>query len=730
MSKERTQPHNFTQQNGQPKMNAEFFRLQGLATEIIVEATIGGRPQILYWGPLLEYASPNDIASLSVRQWAHGGTAIDIQASLSNEFGAGLTGPSGFVAHREGKDWATIFRVTSVDKTSDYSIRITCEDCNTKVRAAYFISINPYTDVITSRIRIENTSDYPLFIDWCAAICFPLDYRFVNLMTFTGRWAQEFQTQDVPRARGSYVRENKSGRTSHDNFPGIVAAAKSTSENLGPCAGFHLGWSGNHRLRVDSHSDGRSFLQMGELFLPGEMVLACGEQYETPALYAAWSESGLNTLSQRFHSHVLNSVMDKRIASKPRPVHFNTWEAIYFDQSEDKVLDLAEKAASVGAERFVLDDGWFGGRRNDAAGLGDWRVSKDVYPQGLGRIADRIRELGMEFGLWFEPEMVNPDSELYRLHPDWILEAKGVEQVPFRNQYALDLTRPDVVDYLFESISAIVEEYAVAYIKWDMNRDIHHPGSAGRSAIHSQTHSVYSLIEKLRRRFPQLEIESCSSGGARADYGILSRTDRLWLSDSNDAGDRQQIQRGASYFFPLAVSGAHIGPKTCHITRRVYNMEYRAATALFGHMGIELNLDEESPEDLQILAAAVNLYKKHRSLIHTGDYSRLEHSDYLNVAGVVSKDKSEAIFSCAKTKGHGATLPDRLRFAGFEPAKEYLMRIIWPTKDISITAPSIIETANLLGAGLTVSGEALLTHGVQLPLMYPDSCIIYHFQSL
>ena len=225
-------------------------------------------------------------------------------------------------------------------------------------------------------------------------------------------------------------------------------------------------------------------------------------------------------------------------------------------------MALAEKAAWVGAERFVLDDGWFGARRNDKAGLGDWWVSKDVYPRGLGPLAEHVRALGMEFGIWFEPEMVNPDSDLYRAHPDWILEARGVEQVPFRGQYTLDLTRREVADYLFEKMSAIVGEYGVAYIKWDMNREIHHPASEGRAAIHRQTSAVYALMERLRANHPALEIETCSSGGARADFGVLRYTDRFWLSDSNDALDRQAMQRGASYFFPLNVTGSHVGQRS------------------------------------------------------------------------------------------------------------------------------------------------------------------------
>lgn len=709
---------------------SEFVVLKTELTELVLKTGSGSRPHILYWGPALKNTTAEELALLSVRQWARGGAAVDVASSLSNELGAGVQGPPGFIAHRNSTDWAAIFEVSKVEQLSATSVRIVCDDPNTNIQAIYDLIIDPVSHVLSATTNITNRGGTPVTIDWCSALCMPLDRRLTRLKAFTGRWAQEFQDQEIPAFRGSYLRENKSGRTSHDNFPGLIAMADFTSEKSGPATGFHLGWSGNNRVRADRHSDGRAFVQMGELFYPGELEIAEGETYRTPTLFAAWSENGLNSLSQQFHNHLINNVMDQRIDKKSRPVHYNTWEAVYFDHSEEKLIALAEKAAQVGAERFVLDDGWFGSRRNDKAGLGDWWVSKDVYPNGLGPLTKKVRELGMEFGIWFEPEMVNPDSDLFREHPDWILEADGVEQVPFRDQFSLDLTRKEVFEYLFEKMSTIISEYDVAYIKWDMNREIHHPGSAGRGAIHNQTNAVYALMQRLRETHPKLEIESCSSGGARIDYGVMQYADRFWPSDSNDALDRQEIQRGASYFFPLKVMGTHVGPRQCHITGRTLSMEFRAATAFFGHMGMELNLLEETDSDLKILQSAIELHKKHRELLHGGDFVRLDSSEYLNVVGVVAGDKKEAIFSCAKTTGHNTTLPGRFRFTGLDPEKHYRVRIIWPTEGFSETAPSIVDAADLLGKGSIFSGEALLLHGIQLPLMYPETCIFYHFEAV
>ncbi len=718
-----------------PLIDADYVRLSASDTEIIIYTKKGERPYIVHWGPRLAHSSAEELIALSNRQWAHGGPAMDIGQSLSNELATGVAGPSGFVAHRQGDDWATIFTVEHVRDDIGNQVRIICSDLNTGLKAIYDIKLDPLSNVALATTSISNDGDKPINIDWCVALCMPIDESLTTLKSFTGRWAMEFQEQAVSIFRGSYVRENKSGRTSHDNFPGLIAMSANASESSGRVVGLHLGWSGNNRVRMDRHSDGHNSVQMGELFHPGEMVLAPGQSYTTPILYAAQSENGLSDLSQKFHQCLNASVMDGRIANKPRLVHYNTWEAVYFDHSEDRLTALAEKAAEVGAERFVLDDGWFGSRRSDQSGLGDWWVSKDVYPNGLEPLADKVRSLGMEFGIWFEPEMVNPDSDLFRAHPEWVLEAKGVEQIPSRQQYVLDLTRPEVSEYLYEKISKIVDDLGVTYIKWDMNRDIQHPGSgstenAGRGAIHKQTKSVYALIDRLRKASPELEIESCSSGGARADYGILRYTDRIWLSDSNDALDRQKIQRGASHFFPPNVLGSHVGPKQCHITKRTLSMELRAATAIFGHMGMELDLLSESAEDLETLKQGIAIYKQHRNVLHNGKFYRLDTPDYLNVMGSVSLDQQAALFSCAKTDGHATTLPGRLQFPGLDKTRRYRLKIIWPVSDFVVTKPSIVDTLDLSDEGSVFSGEALTVYGIQLPLLYPETCIIFALQSI
>ncbi|MEM7703736.1 MAG: alpha-galactosidase [Pseudomonadota bacterium] len=704
----------------------QFYELRAGGALIAIEATVGMRPIILYAGPDLPGVKAGDLATLATRQHSPGSASVPLRGSLINEIGTGVSGPSGLVAHRAGQDWAIDLRIECVEVADDHTIAIVCRDANLLVTSRHVLSIDPETGLLTCSTTIGNEGDNTLELDWCAALCLPLDPRLDRILNFTGRWSGEFEIERIGEFQGSIVRENKAGRTSHDAFPGGFATTCETNETQGLAVGYHLAWSGNHRSRVDRHSDGRSYVQMGEMAFPGEIRLERGDTYRTPDFHAAWSENGLNGVSHAFHDFLTGSVLDARAFSKPRPVHYNTWEAVYFNHDEETLIKLAEAAAEVGAERFVLDDGWFGSRRHDGAGLGDWWVSKDIYPNGLHPIAERVRELGMEFGLWFEPEMVNPDSDLYRAHPDWVLQAEGVEAVPFRGQLTLDLTKREVSDYLFDKITQLVSEYDIAYIKWDMNRDTNHPGSSGRGAMHRQTRAVYALLQRLREAHSSLEIESCSSGGGRADFGIMRHTDRIWTSDNNDARQRQHIQRGATHFFPLRVLGSHVGPKRCHITGREFSMAFRVASAVFGHMGMELDLRDESETDLKILKSGIRLYKQHRELLHTGRFLRLDSAKKTNLVGVVSHDQGEALFSYAKLEAELPTLPASVHFAGLDPQRSYRVRMVWPKINPSISWPSIVDVADLLGEGIVASGAALMGHGIQPPLTFPDTCLFYH----
>jgi alpha-galactosidase len=711
----------------------DHVRIDAEDMTLIVACAIGAPPHFLHWGKRLSSAlDAADIEALSTRQGMHGAADRDIGASFALEPGLGLLGPPGFSAHRAGKDWGSLFLVQSVEHDED-GVRISCTDFNTALRLDYRIVVDAATGVMTLGTTLTNDGtngdNTPLDLVEMATACLPIPQKMNDIIGFTGRWTQEFHRERFSRFAGAYLRENRRGRTSHDSFPAVILCTADTNEAMGEAYGIHLAWSGNHRVRVDSLSDGRVFVSLGALLLPGEVRLAPGESHVGPQIVAGYAAQGLSQLSQKFHRHVRQNILRPSTRSKPRPVHYNTWEAVYFDHDLDRLKGIADRAAAIGVERFVLDDGWFGARRNDAAGLGDWTISDAVYPDGLAPLVDHVTGLGMEMGIWFEPEMVNPDSDLYRAHPDWVLRLPGIPQMPFRNQFVLDIARREVSDYLFNAIDRILTDHAIGYIKWDMNRDLSHPGDAvGKANVHAHVLALWALLDRIRAAHPHVEIESCASGGGRIDYGILSHTDRVWTSDTNDAIDRQAIQRGASMFFPLEVLGAHVGPKRCHVTGRTLSLGIRAATALMGHMGLELNVLTEPNADLEELKKAIALYKDHRGLLHSGMLYRIDTPQHLTAMGVVALNLQTALFSVGYMTGTVHVLPDRLYCVGLDPAVRYCVRLVWPQGWTAVKAPSVVETLNFTGDGHIVSGEALMTIGLQLPVALPETVLLFHLR--
>ncbi len=708
----------------------DHLRFDADDSTLVMSCATGQLPSILYWGARISGgAFVEELEQLALRQGMHGVADVSHPLSLAMEPGLGHPILQCFSAHRAGKDWGCLFVVCKVEANAD-GARIICRDERTKLGLDYRIDLDPATGVVRIASKLTNYGDQPLDLTEIATACLPVPASMSDIIGFKGRWTQEFGRERVTRGSGTYLRENRSGRTSHFSYPALLLSGAETNESNGEVYGLHLAWSGNHRLRVDTLTDGRVVASMGALLFPGEIRLAPGESYASPEIVAAYSADGFSALSRKFHTHVRDKLLRPAMRAKPRPVHYNTWEAIYFDHDTDKLKEIATRAASLGVERFVLDDGWFGARRDDAAGLGDWVVSDAVYPEGLKPLVDHVTGLGMEFGIWFEPEMVNPDSDLYRAHPDWVLQIDGVEQVPFRTQYVLDISRPEVADYLFERIDAILSDHDISYIKWDMNRDLSHPGGAnGQAKAFAQVGTLYTLLDRIRDAHPNVEIESCSSGGARADMGVLAHSDRVWTSDSNDALDRQQIQRGASFFLPPEILGCHVGPAHCHVTGRRLSMAMRAATAVTGHMGLELNLLTERQSDLDQLKTAIALYKKHRELLHDGELYRLDSPPHHLVFGVVAKDKSEAFFSFAYMTGDPHVLPGRLRFAGLDPARSYRMQLIWPLHWTAVKAPSLVENLDLGGKGAVFTGAELIYAGMQLPHAQPETCLLFYLSA-
>lgn len=702
-----------------------FYTIHSQNCTLVVDCR-SNAPAILYWGARLsEDSSPDMLSLLATRQEVQACMPEEPAIALSPELGAGFSGSAGVQIHRGGAQWAVFSQIQSVTVEPNNRLSIVSKCKGTEIELIHCLQLDTSTDVLTATTQLTNIGQSKLWVDRCDAPCIPVPMHYNKILGFKGRWAKEFQTQSIDRFMGAYVRENRSGRTSHDAFPAVIVHSDQANESAGEAYGLHLGWSGNHHLRIEEQFVGRAYAQFGELFFPGELSLEPGESYCSPVLYGASSNTGLTDLSACFHQYIRENLTDPRMQGKPKPVHFNTWEAMYFDLSMSRLCQLADEAAAVGVERFVLDDGWFKGRKSDRAGLGDWTVDETVFPQGLGPLVEHVNAAGMEFGLWVEPEMVNPDSDLYRAHPDWVLNAAPAPLLLSRNQLVLDLTRTEVQKYLFEHLDNLLSEYAITYLKWDMNRVINQPGNAeGRAVTHYQTLALYQLLARIREAHPEVEIESCSSGGGRADFGVLAHTDRIWTSDSNDALDRLSIQKGFSFFFPPEIMGAHVGPRDCHITGRSISMATRAGVALFGDMGIEANLLTMDDAEKAELKAAVALHKKHRHLLHSGKLMRLDTEDYENSFGVISADKQEAIFSYGLLDGQPNSAPGRLRFPGLDASTLYTVNIIWPQQPSSYSK-SILDIIN----GSVISGDALTKFGVQLPLMLPATLLVFHLAS-
>jgi alpha-galactosidase len=522
---------------------------------------------------------------------------------------------------------------------------------------------------------------------------------------------------------GAWVRESRRGRTGHDATLGLLAGTPGFGFGHGEIWAVHVAWSGNHVTWAESLPDGYAALGGGELLSGGEVILARDDGYATPWIYAAHSTRGLDGIGAAFHGW-LRSRPQHPGQDRPRPVVLNTWEAVYFDHDLQRLRRLADVAARIGVERFVLDDGWFRGRRDDTAGLGDWFVDTDVWPDGLTPIIGHVRGLGMQFGLWVEPEMISPDSDLYRAHRDWVLGPRQRALPPTRrHQHVLDLARPEAYAYVLERLDALLTDNDIAYLKWDHNRDLVDADHDGCAGVHAQTLAVYRLLRELRARHPDVEIESCSSGGARVDLEILQHTERVWASDCNDALERQTIQRWTGLFLPPELIGAHVGPPRSHTTGRTHDLPFRVATAMFGHFGIEWDIAAASDDDLAALERAIAFYKRARGLLHSGAVVHADHPDPSAwVHGVVATDRTHGLYCLAQLATSQWSVPPPVRLPGLDDDRRYRARISTPAGPAHTVARSAPSWA--ADDGIVVTGRLLARVGLPAPVLSPEQAVL------
>lgn len=602
------------------------------------------------------------------------------------------------------------------DVSESETLEIILKDKYSDIEVTLRYGVLPKLDIITRCASVANNTNEPVILTKAASLCLDIPHGEWEWVHFHGRHAMERLTERMPLCHGIQESSSTRGTSSHHQNPTVLLCSPDCTETSGSCIGAALMYSGSFQTKIQLDQMEQVRLVMGinpELF---RWELKPSEVFDTPEVIMSYSGNGMEKLSHNFHKVIREHVCRGMYKLAERPVLINNWEATYFDFNEEKILKIAEQAASLGVDMLVLDDGWFGKRNDDCSGLGDWFVNEEKLNGGLGKLAEKIKSLGMKFGLWFEPEMVSEDSDLYRSHPDWAIKIPSRNPVRSRYQLVLDMINPEVRDYLFGAISDILKNADISYIKWDMNRSICDWYTPCLSAEnqgempHRYVLGLYELLERLTTAFPDVLFEGCSGGGGRFDAGMLYYCPQIWCSDDTDAFERTKIQYGTSFFYPVSAIGSHVSAVPNHQTGKITPIETRAVTAMAGSFGYELDLNTLSHDEKQEVKEQIVRFKKDGPLIHNGLYYRLSDSlnDKYAMWGFVSEDKKEVLV-------HGVifrTEPNRT---------QYLVKLRGLLPDTNY---------RLAENGEVYKGSALMNGGILLPKSWGDyASIEMHFIS-
>jgi alpha-galactosidase len=692
----------------------------------IIFDQVGDSLEVLYWGKKLgkiDQKAADSIRSACARPVPHGGLDVTLGNLVLREHSRGWIGHPALRGHRGGVGASNSFSVKSATQ-KDQSLVAVFVDVIAGLEIEVDYTLTP-SDVLLMDAKVTNTNDGDYFLEhflyWL-----PLAEQANEVLDFFGHWTKERQPQRRSIDYGLLTRESFEGRSGHDYTITQVALNQATGFRHGEAWSLAMAWSGNNIHHVERLVDGHKSIGAGEYLLPGEVILKKGESYQAPRAIASFSDRGLDGLTNNHYSWI-RSRPNHITKVRPRPLTLNMWEAVYFNHNELSIRKMVDKAAEIGVERVVLDDGWFGSRRNDQAGLGDWVVSKQAWPNGLDPIIKYINDKGIEFGLWFEGEMVNRDSDLYRAHPDWILQEPGRLPVEGRFQQVLDLTKEGAFNHVLGQIDAVLTQHNISYIKWDHNRHLSDPISEGRPVVRKQTEAIYRLFDELKKRHPGLEIESCSSGGGRIDLGMIEHADRFWTSDQNDPLERQLIQRWTGLVIPPEFLGTHVGPTVGHQTHRTHSISFRALNALFGHAGIEWNITEADAKETEILKAYIDFYKKHRDLLHSGTIVRSDEIvGNAQLYGTVALNKKEAIFTYMQLSSLDNFGPLQSTFDGLDKETTYQVTLI---EELSATDFTQRQAPGWWPA-IQLTGDQLAHIGLQLPILKPETGLLFHLRAL
>ena len=696
------------------ELDCDLYRLDGDAITLVFGAHVDASLSLRYIGGKL----PDDemLAALDVAlQRRKHGSQPDVPrlATVWPQAGRGYLGLPAMALRRGDRLLATDLTLAAGSSVADRSAHLVLEDPGAGVRVTIDWRIAA-ADVVRASATVENIGDTPLAVDRIASVALPLPGWATHATRFHGRWAGEMHEATAPIPHGRSGGESRGGRPGFGGANWLIAHEAAFGVDHGLGIALHLAWSGDHETVIERDADGVT-LQMAARLDPGEIVLAPGACFTTPDAVIAAARGGRNAVRRALHTHLRVEVLPDRAQWPVRRVHLNSWEAVAFDMDDLRLARLAHAGHAIGAERFVVDDGWFSGRRDDTTSLGDWTPDPNRFPEGLDGLIAYVGALGMDFGLWVEPEMVSPQSALYAAHPDWCLHRPGFDQPTQRHQLVLDLARPEVSDHLFGVIDTLLSAHRIAYLKWDHNRDLFPNDGVG----HAQAVALYALIDRLRAAHPKVEIESCASGGGRIDYAMLSRCHRVWPSDNNDAIERLRINRAWSLFLPPEVMGNHVGPSPNPITGRALPMSFRAKVAMFGHMGVEADPGAMSGADRQTLAAHIACYKLYRDVLHNGIVSEMTFDD-AGLFGTMIEHRGRALALVARTDQAIDYNARPVRFAGLDPDMRYL--ITFPLEDYGDPPNGVWNGA--------LSGRMLGEAGLVLPLSRPVSAVIVYFERM
>ena len=696
---------------------ARLACLHGNGWSIVFECPDAGPPIWRHIGERVDPAGLPALASL------RGATTFSLDEPVPMAAiplgGTGWFGPS-VLAVRSQDGAALLLSDWQVEETADRLV-ITGADPVLGLAVTLTLASQP-GGALAATTSIENRGTAPICVDALASAVLPVPAGLDRIMAWTGRHTGELAETSAPMPGHGWQRETRLGIPGHGGPCGALLLGEGAGWHAGLVLAVQLAWSGDARLAIERQEDGGHVLLAQARLLPGELRLAPGARHEAPPLLLALSQGGRGGAMAMMHAAVRARLDWPGGAMRPRPVHLNSWEACYFAHDEARIRRLAEAAAAIGVERFILDDGWFRGRNDDRAGLGDWDADPAKYPRGLAPVAAHVHGLGMEFGLWVEPEMVNPDSDLYRAHPDWVLYLPGQPRPTARHQLVLDLRRAEVRDHLFRALDRLLASVPIDYLKWDHNRALAPAGGAAQVA------GTYDLLARLRAAHPAVEIESCAAGGGRIDAGIARFTHRFWTSDNIDALSRISMQRGVLAFMPPELMGAHVGVSPSHATGRVQSLAFRAAIAAQGHFGVELDPDALDDAERAALAEWIGFWKQWRHIIHGGQLHMGEAADGLLWQAHGTGDDWLLWVIRLDPARDRYPAPIRLPFAAARDWQVRLLRHAGPSAVLTPRAGAAFKAMRETPQGFT--GSWLASAGLPVPGQAPESALILHLEAL